>query len=301
MLQLAKSCICIEKPLYFYRCREGSVSAYYYEDRYKCHDTIFAEGIKLLKIWNRNTEENFLNLCLRHFEGMRKELQMVVDAEKMSIKEKLRIIEKILKDEIYTEYIGVFCDEIKKDWEDVRYNCLGKIYNSCIEKGDKDRWNFFCYNFGREFIARKAISEGTNNEYDIMLYMAAASSPNNVAIYQNELLQLCVKCITGKECTSLSEVKQIVQEYTCTGEMEYDKKLEISELLEKKDFIGVEKLLETFSEKMVLDCDVLFARACCCYERKEIRSALVLLAVANELYPKEIVISEYIYNIVQDL
>lgn len=301
LLQLAKSCICIDKPLYFYRVRRNSVSTTnYYRERFLSYDAIFYEGLRLLKMWQKNSQNNFVCLCTAHKGGLAIELKMISNTEGISLQERLDYIEHLLQDEVYLEYIPVFSKKYRRSWGDIIEGTLGKIYNDYLEEvQDKNLHLFYKYNFSRRFISKKFISDKSCNKYDIMLYMAAAASASNTVAYDDELLYLCIKYITGEEAASLEEARNIIQQFTDTEEKQREKKEKMEYLIGVGAYEEVEELLETFNDKMVLDCDILFSRACCSIAKGDIKNALVLLAAANELYPEMEVIQENLDNILR--
>ena len=296
LLQLAKSCICIEEPLYFYRIRSTSISkTNYYKERYMVHDAIFYESLRLLRGWKKDTERNFYCLCLIHLSGLRKVLQMIPLVDNLSLEEKLSAIKELLEDEVYKNYIDIFPDENKKEWQGAIDSALEYIYANCIQ--EEKRMQFYRYNFSRRFMAKKAISNNSANNYDIMLYIATASAKSNEVAYNDELLRLCMEHISGKKYESLEEVRKMVAQYTGTENLEYEKKNQLSEWLGEANYCEAQKVLDTFGSSMILDCDVLFGQACCCYANGDVKNALVLLATANELYPSESIIEEDLRNI----
>lgn len=296
LLQQAGSCICIEKPLYFYRIRNTSISkTNYFKERYRVHDAIFYESLRLLKGWGKNTEKNFYCLCLIHLSGLRKVLSMIPMVETLTLKEKLDAIKEVLEDEVYRDYIDIFSDENKKEWEGAIDIALEHIYENCTQK--EEMIPFYRYNFSRRYLAKKKISKNEANDYEIILYIVAAISRKNEFAYNGELLQLCVEHISGKKCNSLEEVKRVIEQYTNTGQLEYEKKKQISDFMAVGEYAKAKEILVSFGNNMMLDCDVLFGKACCCYADGDVKNTLVLLSVANELYPDEAIIEEDLRNI----
>lgn len=302
ILQLAKSCVCIDKPLYFYRIRGNSVTrSSYYKERYLSYDAIFFEGIRLLNIWKKNTENNFLQLCLIHLGGLEIDLRMISNVEGVLLQNKLDYLETLLQDKVYKEYIAILSNEIKAMWEQKIDTELEKIYNSSLEEDMKEdkKLLFYKYNFSRRFVSKMVISDKENNKYNIMLYIVASISEKNTAAYDNELVNVCIEYLMGKKCTSLQEARRIITQYTNTEGRECEKKRQISDLLAVGAYDEVEKALETFDRTMMLDCDVLFSSACCYYIRGDVKNTVVLLAIANELYPDEEIIQENLNNILK--
>ena len=304
MLQLAQRCICIQKPLYFHRVRVGSTSSSnYYKNRYLSYDAVFREGIRLLELWNKNTVPNATFLYSTHLGGMELNLKMISNVQQVPLEEKLNFIDKILTDNVYQGYVSVFNDANKMEWKNVIDVTLEKIYRACLQQGmtEADMLEFYRYNFGRYFMAQKMILEKKNTEYDIMLYMVAASSMRNTVTVMDDLLKICAKYILGKECASVEEVRNEISAHTNTGDLEYEKKKLLSEAIGAGNYEDAENILSTFDKKMILDCDVLFSKACCCYGKGNIKDTLVLLATANELYPNETIIAENLNSILSNI
>ncbi|WP_075721645.1 glycosyltransferase family 2 protein [Roseburia sp. 499] len=304
ILQVAKSCVCIDKPLYFYRVRNNSITrTSYYKDRYLSYDAIFFEGNRLLKIWEKSTQANFEKLSIIHLGGLEIDLKMISNVEGLLLKDRLEYIENLLQDKVYREYIGVFSNDIKVMWEHKIHAGLEKIYNISTKESmqEKTQLLFYKYNFSQCFISKKLIFEKKNNKYDMMLYIIASISEKNTVARDNELVNFCIKYLLGENCTSILDARRIIEQHTKTEKREYDLKIKMNELLSKGAYDEVEKILETLEETMRLDCDVLFSRACCCYARGDVKNTVVLLTTANELYPEEEVIQENLNNILEEL
>lgn len=304
MLQVAKTCICIEQALYYYRVRSNSTSgANYYKNRYLSYDAVFEEGMHLLKLWNKNTDVNTSFLYSAHLGGMEINLTMISNVEHISLKEKLGFIQNVLEDEVYSSYVTIFSEANKKQWKHVIDIILQKIYNTYLQVGmtNSNVLAFYGYNFGRYFLSQKSILDKKNTNYDIMLYIAAAISKRNTVAVMDELLEICVKYMFGRECKSINEVRSVIAQYTNTGELEYDKKKQLSEAIGAGDYMTAESLLFAFDKKMMLDCDILFSKACCFYAKGDMKNTVVLLATANELYPNETVIEENLKDILDNV
>lgn len=306
LLQMAQSCICIEKPLYYFRKRKNSTSSSnFYKERYLSYDAIFFEGERLLKIWKRNTKENFYRLCLIHLGSMKDNFSMLVNARNTSLEDKLEFIENMLKDEVYNEYIGQLHDKQRGALEAVINSTLEQLYCSEKQKGnfflEKGCFIFYKYNFGRRFISKKNIQLQSYNEYDMMLYTVSAATNDNTCAHESEFLNLCVKYITGVECTSLADVRDVILQFTQTRNLEIDRKLQVNVLLEEEKYEEVMDKLLSFDNSMKMDCDLLFAKACCYNIMGDLKNTFTLLAIINELYPNEEIVKENLIYLLNTL
>ncbi|NLL79115.1 MAG: glycosyltransferase family 2 protein [Clostridiales bacterium] len=299
LLQIAKSCVCIEEPLYYYRVRANSVSmSYYYKERYLCYDEIFFQTLLLLKMWKKDNEKNLKCLCAIHLGGLQIELNMIGNIQGISLSERLRFIENLLSDKVYLEYITILVDEDRKNWENMVDSVLDKIYRDAQKNGEDIQF-FYQYNYARRFITKRHIVDKCSDEQDIVLCVVSHISHANTFRNGNDLLNLCVKCMTGKECGSLEEAREYISAFLGTEDYEYDKKVQLNNAISGEDYSLVEKMLQSFDDSMQLDCDILFAKACCSYAQGKTKTAVRWLAIANELYPEEKIIKENLDGILE--
>lgn len=301
MLQVARSCVCVEKPLYFYRNRMSStskVNQYYNRELHLAHDAVFREGLRLVKSWNKNNEKCLIELFLIHMGGIKECLSMIANVTTLTLQEKLVAIEEVLSDDIYREYIGLLSDANRIVMEGDIDKALDEIYDECVQWEASDVRYFYLYNFSRRYISKKRILSEKNGDYDNILYVVSASSVANSVAHENELAVYFLSAYTGAKCTTLEEARAILQEYTNTETREYENKLQLSNHMADGFYEEVKADLEKFGNDCLLDADVLYARAWVAYAEKQVETAMTILAIASELYPQEEIVKSSLEEIV---
>lgn len=296
LLQLAESCVCVERPLYYYRVRRNSITwNNYYQKRYQSYDVIFYEGFRLLQKWDQMSPENLEQLCLYHLGGIYSDISVIYHIQGISMAKKAGMIEELFLDQVYRDYIVNFTGEFQRQWDEKLFAILNEIWQRCEEK--EERFLFYPYHYSRRYLARKMLAENSADLYDIMCYVAASVSARNEIRYEDELMKTCVSYLTGKPCASWKEAEIFIQQCTIAEGREEEKKKKLNQYISENCYSKVQELLQTFNKEMDWDCDVLFTKACYHCAAGETETAIKILAVAQELYPQERVIEENLKNL----
>lgn len=296
LLQLARSCVCIEEPLYLYRLRNDSTSwRDYYEERPKVYDTIFHTQYQLLKKWGQLHLENIFRLCVSHSECLLNDRMVICLHRNMSMEKKVELIQRTFDNALYKGYICDFAPEIKQELDNKNFEIFYYFWEHCQAT---EIMLFYRCHFGRRYMARRFIAINEMNRYDIMGYIAASVTLRNANRYDDELLNNCVHYISQKPCHSFAEAERFVENCKTKDEDEIEKKQRMAKCLESKDFNKVRDILNEFGSDMEWDCDVLYANAIYFSHCGQTVTAIKILAVARDLYPEESLIAQSLENFI---
>lgn len=219
-LQRAHSCVCLDRPLYYYRIRNNSTQrSNYFPERYKAHDEIYYESEKLLQKWGKRTTTNLWRLWLIHFNGLRASIELLQNVD-LEMEEYFHAIDRVLCDEVLLQYIGLLPDKYKIDMEQLIKSTLDRIGSHCEEAAIKKELLLFTRNYGRKYLAKKKIANDSAEQSDVLLYVISTLSEDNVLLYENELVLLGTQLITGVKCVSAKEAIELVQQYKAEREDE---------------------------------------------------------------------------------
>lgn len=222
-LQKAHSCVCLDKPLYYYRIRSNSTQrSNYFPNRYKSHDEIYYEGLRLLQIWNKKSVNNLYCLWLIHYTGLKSCIELLQNV-KLEVTEYVCAIDRVLNDDVLIQYIAQLQDKYKKDMVQTIENTLDKIAARCGADKFKLELLLFTKNYGRQYLAKKRIADNSAGQEDILLYVLSAVSEKNILHYENELVVLGVQVIQGVECSSMNKAMEVIQQYKIDEKEELNK------------------------------------------------------------------------------
>lgn len=111
-LKKAKSVVCIDKVLHYYRIRQKShYSSHPDKDRYLDYLIIYEESKKLLESWNKLSKDNEVFIKSVLYNSMKDIISMTGNANNMAIEDKIEVINTIISDyniRKITNEVGLF-------------------------------------------------------------------------------------------------------------------------------------------------------------------------------------------------
>ncbi|MCT4543317.1 MAG: glycosyltransferase family 2 protein [Vallitalea sp.] len=175
-LQKAKSLVCLDEALHYYRIRQTSgYHSNLFIERYKSYDFIYHESYSLLKEMGALTERNHIFIILVYYNSIMDCIELVSNSTTSSYQDRLIFLQGIVTSEVFISNFGKLNNKSVKKIKTAINNAVEKIENEQDEKSKLHMYEYFIY---RQFKANELLLTSANNDSAILFFSSIFDHKN---------------------------------------------------------------------------------------------------------------------------
>ncbi|MCT4596773.1 MAG: glycosyltransferase family 2 protein [Vallitalea sp.] len=175
-LRKAKSLVCLNESLHFYRIRQSSgYHSNLFVERYKSYDFLYNESYSLLQEEGKLTDENHSFIRTVHYYSMIDCLRIVLNAANSNYQTRLKFLQGIVTSKVLMSYFRLLDIDSANYFKDLLNQVLKNIYDSQDTYSQLELYNFFLY---RQFMANEMQKNSNSNDCALLYFSSLFDREN---------------------------------------------------------------------------------------------------------------------------